>query len=167
MKKTMILACCATALLFSACNPAEEKKDDSVKVASAAAMPADMGKVRTDIEAIEAQWAGAMNRKDMTALMALYADDAVSMQDGGPSLTGKAAIQADQEASFAKPRNWQTISFHTLGVYGSEEEVTEVGTSSEKDAAGKEVSSGKYMAIFRKIDGRYKCIWEIYNKDSK
>jgi ketosteroid isomerase-like protein len=108
-----------------------------------------------------------MNKKDVNALMAMYADDAVSMQDGSPTLSGKAAIQAQQEKDFAAPPKYASVAFETLDVYGDGNVVTEVGKSMNKDAAGKVVNTGKYIAVFEKRDGKYLCIREIYNSDSK
>lgn len=165
-KTTMLTSCLALFILLSSCDSAE-KKDESPVVVKSESAKTDMATVRTEIEAIEKEWSDAMNKKDVNALMALYTEDATSLQDGGPTLVGKAAMQAQMEKDFAAPARYASISFKTLDIYGSPEEVTEVGTSSEKDAAGKETGTGKYMAIFVKKDGKYKCIREIYNKDSK
>lgn len=161
MKKTTILvSCLAFFLLLNSCaNDAALVKSESAK--------ADMTQVRTEIQNIENQWADALNKKDINALMALYADDAASMQDGAPTLKGKAAIQAQQEKDFADSSRYASISFQTQDVYGTADEVTEVGTSEEKDAAGKVTGTGKYVAVFQKRDGKYKCVREIYNRDSK
>ncbi len=165
MKKTTLLASCFALLLsFTACEGPAEKKEAEPVVKAAAV---DMTKVRSEIQAIENDWAAAMMKKDVNALMALYTDDAQSLQDGGPTLNGQAAIKAHQEASFAKPPSYASISFQTQDVYGSPDEVTEVGTSTEKDAAGKVTATGKYVAVFKKVGGSYKCVREIYNRDSK
>lgn len=156
----IFLSCFAFLFSLSSC----KNNDALVKSESA---KADMSQVRADVQALENKWADALNKKDMNALMALYADDAMSMQDGAPTLKGKAAIQAQQEKDFAAPPRFASISFQTQDVYGTPDEVTEIGTSSEKDAAGKEIATGKYIAVFQKRDGKYQCIREIYNKDSK
>ena len=89
-----------TASLFlSSCKQATES------TASADEAPkTDMNKVKAEIQALETAWSTAQNAKDINALMAMYADDAVSMPDGAPTLRGKAAIQAQQEADFAKAK---------------------------------------------------------------
>ena len=103
----------------------------------------------------------------MNALMALYADDAVSMPDGEPILSGKAAIQARQEKDFSAKQSFASITFETLDVYPQGDIATETGITKYLDAEGKEMGRGKYIAIFEKRDGKYLCIREIYNKDSK
>lgn len=164
MKKTTILMSCLAFIMFIACT--DQKNEESAMVQSEAPKT-DMSAVKSEIQAIENAWADALNKKDINALMALYADDAITMQDGAPTLRGKAAIQAQQEKDFAAPPRYATISFQTQDVFGTPEEVTEVGTTSEKDASGKETGTGKYMAVFVKKDGKYLCIREIYNRDSK
>lgn len=162
MKKTTIFLCWLTLVILASCD--NKKDDSSVNVKSETTT--DMSSVKTEIQEIENKWADALTKKDINALMALYADDAKRMQDGAPTLNGKAAIKAQQEKEFAKPDRFASISFQTEDVFGSGDEVTEVGTSAEKDAAGK-VSTGKYIAVFKKVDGKYLCIREIYNMDSK
>lgn len=160
MRKPTILGTLALLLLLSSCS------NDAATVKSQPQEP-DMAQVRTEIQNVENQWSDALNKKDLDALMALYADDAISMQDGAPTLKGKAAIQEQMAKDFAAPPKYASISFQTQTVYGTPDEVTEVGTSLMKDAAGKEIGTGKYMAVYHKKDGKYKCISEIYNRDSK
>ena len=82
-------------------------------------------------------------------------------------LTGKDAIRKKQEADFAKPSGYASIAFETMDVYAQGNVATEVGRAIYKDAAGKTTGGGKYIAVYEKRDGKYLCIREIYNKDSK
>ena len=166
MKRTTLLACAAFFMAASSCNEPAKTETTPTIVKSETVAP-DMSQVRAAIEKIEEDWAAALNKKDLDALMALYADDAISMQNDGPSLKGKAAIREQQEKDFAAPPRYASISFQTQDIYGSADEITEVGTSEEKDAAGKITRTGKYMAIYQKRDGKYLCIREIYNRDAK
>lgn len=158
--------CIVSVLLFASCAEAP-KKDSAVESTTTETPKQDMAQVRSEIAAIEKQWAAAENAKDVNALMALYADDAVTMPDGAASISGKAAIQKYHEANYAKPAKHASIDFETVDVYGQGDVVTEVGKTMYKDAAGKTIGSGKYVAIYEKRDGKYVCIREIYNKDSK
>lgn len=167
MKKTIILPICATVVLFLASCKETPKQEAKMESTTTESGKPDMSQVRTDIAAVENQWAAALNAKDINALMALYADDAVSMPDGAPVLVGKAAIQKQQEIDFAAPANHSSIAFETTDVYAQGDVVTEVGKTMYKDAEGKTLRSGKYIAIFEKRDGKYVCIREIYNRDSK
>jgi len=165
MKKMIILAGFVfSVLLFGSCQQAETKEAPTTVVETP---KADMAQVRSEITTLENAYADALNKRDIEAVMAIYADDAVSMQDGGPSLTGKAAIRAQQEKDFASPPRSASVTFETLDIYGDGDVVTEVGKSIDKDAAGKVVGGGKYIAVFEKRNGKYVCIRDIYNSDSK
>ena len=167
MKKTMLLVAYASCvLLFASCKEDEKKESAAAATVTEPAKP-DLAQIRSEIVAVENAWAAAQNAKDIKTLMAMYADDAVSMPDGEPMLTGKAAIQKKQEADFAKPANFASIAFETMDVYAQGDVVTEVGKTMYKDAAGKTTGGGKYIAVYEKRDGKYLCIREIYNKDSK
>ena len=167
MKKTILLVTYVSCvLLFASCQEAEKKETPAAVTVAEPAKP-DLTQIRSEIVAIETAWAAAQNAKDVKALMAMYAEDAVSMPDGEPMLTGKAAIQKKAEADFAKPSTYASIAFETMDVYAQGNVVTEVGKTMYKDAAGKTTGGGKYMAVYEKRDGKYLCIREIYNKDSK
>ena len=153
-------------LLFVSCQEAEKKETPAAATVTEPAKP-DLTQIRAEIVAVENAWAAAQNAKDINALMAMYADDAVSMPDGEPMVSGKAAIQKKQEADFAKPSKYASIAFETMDVYAQGDVVTEVGKTMYKDAAGKTAGAGKYMAVYEKRDGKYLCIREIYNQDSK
>ena len=167
MKKTILLVTYVSCvLLFASCQETEKKETPAEVTVAEPAKP-DLTQIRSEIVAIETAWAAAQNAKDVNALMALYAEDAVSMPDGEPMVTGKAAIQKKQEADFAKPSTYASIAFETLDVYAQGNVATEVGKTMYKDAAGKTTGGGKYIAVYEKRDGKYLCIREIYNKDSE
>ena len=167
MKKTILLVMYVSCvLLFVSCQEAEKKETPAAATVTEPAKP-DLTQIRAEIVAVENAWAAAQNAKDINALMAMYADDAVSMPDGEPMLTGKAAIQKKQAADFAKPAKFASIAFETIDVYAQGNVVTEVGKTMYKDATGKTTGGGKYFAVFEKRDGKYLCIREIYNQDSK
>lgn len=168
MKKLIIAPLLAVCLMvFFSCQTATEKANKEEASVVAATTAPDGAQVRAEIEAIENRWATAMNTKDINALMNLYAEDAVSMPDGQPILVGKAAIKKAQEAEFAQPAKYASVAFTTTDVYPQGDFVTEVGRSEFKDAAGKVVMNGKYIAVFEKQNGKFVCVREIYNSDAK
>lgn len=128
--------------------------------------PADLTQIKTEMQALENAWAAALNAQDLDALMALYADDAVSMPDNAPILVGKAAIRKQQEQEFAGTPAGKTYSFEVLDVYGDGNTVTETGKSTYKDAAGTVTGTGKYTVVWKKQGDQYLCIREIYNGDA-
>lgn len=163
--KPVIFALTVSFLFLISCKQETPPAESAAAPAKEATL--DMAAVKAEIQALENQWADAMNKRDLAGLMAMYADDAVSMPDGAPTLTGKAAIQERQAKHFADAKENMSISFQTLDVYGDGDVVTEYGTSTVTDKDGKVVETGKYAATFKKMDGKYVCIREIYNDDTK
>jgi uncharacterized protein (TIGR02246 family) len=127
----------------------------------------DMVKLKAEIQALESSWAAADNARNLNAVAAFYADDAVSLSNNKPMVVGKAAIKKDIEANMVKRPKGSTVSYDVLDVFGNENIVTEVGKSTFKDEAGKVTSTGKYMAVWEKRNGKFICIRDIYNDDVK
>ncbi len=127
----------------------------------------ELVKLKAEIQALESSWAAADNARNANAVAAFYADDAVSLANNKPMLMGKAAIQKDVAESISKRVKGSTVSYDIMDVFGNENTVTEVGKETVKDSAGKVISTGKYMAIWEKRNGKFICIRDIYNNDVK
>jgi uncharacterized protein (TIGR02246 family) len=158
----------ALSLFSVACSsPAPEEATAPEVIQAPAAATPDMAAIKAEIQALEIAWAAADNAGDVAALLAFYADDAVSMGGDSPMAVGKAAIQKEIEASMASRPAGTTVKYEVLDVFGNENTVTEVGKTTRMDASGKVISSGKYMAIWEKRDGKYLCVRDISNSDAK
>jgi uncharacterized protein (TIGR02246 family) len=156
--------CIAFSFLVISCGaPAPKPADTPVQVE----VKPDMAAIKSEIQVLESAWAAADNARDANAVAAFYADDAWSMSNDKPTLVGKAAILEDIQVNLAKRVAGATVAYEVLEVYGDENFVTEVGKSTTKDAAGKVISTGKYMAVWEKRDGKFICIRDIYNNDAK
>ncbi len=161
-------ACIALSLFSVACSsPPPEEAAAPVEMAPPVAAEPDMAAIKSEIQALETAWGAADNAGDVAALLAFYSDDAVSMGSGSPMAVGKAAIQKQLEEGMASRPAGSTVSYDVLDVFGDENTVTEVGKTTRMDASGKVISSGKYMAIWEKRDGKYICVRDISNSDSK
>ncbi|WP_228780148.1 YybH family protein [Aquiflexum lacus] len=158
-------ACIALSLFSVACTPAP--KEATAPEVMAVSVAPDMAAIKAEIQRLENAWAAADNAGDVTALLAFYSDDAVSMGGDSPMAVGKAAIQKEIEASMASRPAGTTVKYEVLDVFGNENTVTEVGKTTRMDASGKVISSGKYMAIWEKRDGKYLCVRDISNNDTK
>ena len=168
MKKTnysgIATFCVALSLFIIGCSaPAPKVAEAPIQVE----VKPDMAAVKAEIQALENSWAVADNARDANAVAAFYADDAMSLSNDKPTLVGKAAILADITDGFAKKAVGTTVFYEVQDVFGNDIQVTEVGKSTTKDASGKVISTGKYMAVWEKRDGKYICIRDIYNNDSK
>lgn len=127
----------------------------------------DMAAVKAEIQDLEIAWAAADNARDANAVAAFYAEDALSMSNDKPTLMGKAAILADITEGLAKKAAGLTVSYEVMEVFGDDKVVTEIGKAISKDASGNVISTGKYMAVWEKRDGKFICIRDIYNNDQK
>lgn len=161
-------ACFALSLFTVACSsPAPEESAAPEEMTPPATTGPDMAAIKAEIQALEDAWGAADNAGDVNALMAFYADDAVSMGSGSPMAVGKAAIQKEIQESVASRPAGTTVKYEVLDVFGDENTITEVGKTTRMDASGKVTSTGKYMAIWEKRNGKYICVRDISNNDSK
>ena len=163
--------CVAFSCFAIGCNDKAADKAEIANKATEAPVPAiakpDLPTIKAEIQTLEDTWAVADNARDANALAAFYADDAVTMGNNKPMAVGKAAILQELEASLAKRGKGATVSYEVLDVFGDENTVTEVGKTTVKDASGKVTSTGKYMAVWQKRNGKYICVRDIGNDDVK
>jgi len=162
------IVCLAAMFLIVSCNQstADEKSKTEPQTDQVKTKP-DAAKLKAEIQELETAWANADNSRDVTALAAFYSDDAVSMANNQPMITGNAAIKKDLEASMAKRPKGSTTAYDVMDAFGCENFVTETGKITRKDSTGKTISTGKYMAVWEKRDGKWICIRDIGNDDEK
>ena len=156
-----ITAVC-TALFFTTIGCNTPKPDTANK---AVAKP-DMAAIKAEIQAKETAFAAAQTSGDVDGVAAFYADDAVSMGDGQPAGKGKEAIKKEVLARIDNHNKGAVTTYDVEDVYGSEDQVTEVGKTTIKDATGNVTYTGKYMAVWEKRKGEYICIRDISNSDA-
>jgi uncharacterized protein (TIGR02246 family) len=157
----------AISLFSMGCNSSPDKKTSVEPVVTEEKIvEPDMASIKAEIQELESAWAAADNARDANAIAEFYSDDAMSLSNNAPISKGKTAIQKEIEEGMAKKAEGETVSYNTLEVFGDENTVTEIGTSISKDASGKVIRTGKYMAIWEKRDGKYICIRDIYNSDA-
>jgi uncharacterized protein (TIGR02246 family) len=164
------ILCVALFCLTPGCNNDPEDKAGAAtatEVAPPAAVTTDMTKLKATIQALENSWAAADNARDTNAIAAFYAEDAISFSNNKPMVKGKAAILNDIKEGLTKRPKGSVVSYDIMDVFGNEQTVTETGTSTQKDATGKILNTGKYMAIWENRGGKYICVRDIYNDDVK
>ena len=112
------------------------------------------------LDAATEAWIDAFNRGDAAAIAAIHSADAQIMPPNGNSIEGRAAIQAF----------WQ--GFIDTGVKASLTaiEITvegdmgyKVGTFRILDAGGSELDHGKYIEVWRFMDGKWQFHRDIWN----
>lgn len=127
----------------------------------------DLGAIKTEIQAMEDAYATAYNAGDANAVVAYYADDAVSMGNNEPSSVGKAAIIQSVQKGITENTANNKSSYEVMDIYADGNLVVETGKSIVKDSTGTVLRTGKYMSLFQKVDGKYVCVRDISNRDSK
>jgi uncharacterized protein (TIGR02246 family) len=170
MKKSGIVAICValalSALGFTLTSGEKPTRVITVAEEQMSAKP-ELTKLKAEIQTLESSWAAADNARNANAIAAFYADDAMSLSNNKPMLVGKGAIQKDIAESLAKRTKGSTVAYDVMDVFGNENTVTEVGKTTVKDTAGKVTSTGKYIAIWEKRNGKFICVRDIYNDDAK
>lgn len=126
-----------------------------------------MAKIKDEIIAVEKSWDTYFNEGDFNNLLTLYADDAIRLPSNQTIITGKEAILKDMEEKRTKAKKGETNTSETSDVFGDENTVTEVGKTIRKDASGKVKSTGKYITIWKKVNGKFVTVREMWNDDSK
>ena len=165
---------CATicvVFFFSAISCNQTATDDTTKTKSetdeATTAIADPVKLKAEIQEMETAWATADNARDLNAMAAFYAEDAVSLENNMPMIVGNAAIKKNIESYMGKREKGSTVVYDVMDVYGGGNYATEVGKTMRKDSTGKVTSTSKYMAIWEKRNGKWICIRDIGNDDAE
>lgn len=127
----------------------------------------DLSQIRTEIQAMENAYALAQNAGDVAAIMAYYASDAVSLPNEKPIASGSEAIMNYLKEDLKADSTSNTSTFEVMDIFADGRYVVETGKSTVKDSNGAVVSTGKYMSLFEKRDGKYVCIRDIFNTDAK
>jgi ketosteroid isomerase-like protein len=123
---------------------------------------------QADLEAefVEAVWAfeNACQTGDIDQIMEWYAEDAVSLPPGFPPVEGRDGIEASLQflAGHAVDRDFELIDYTLRGDYGTRLGVWTM-TLTPEDGGDPIVEQGRCIVGFKKIDGEWKVIWEIWN----
>jgi uncharacterized protein (TIGR02246 family) len=117
---------------------------------------------------LDAKWSAAAAAKDVDKTVSYYSDDATVMPANAPIATSKDAIRKVWQDLLTSPGasvSWKTIK---VEVARSGDMACTIGTYelSMNDATGKPVNDrGKYVAVWEKKAGTWKCGVDIWNSD--
>ena len=149
--KGVVLSCLA--LLMISCNTNQEKLTE-----------VDLEEIKKEIQARENEFAEIYNTGELKKI-GYYADDAITFYQNMAPITNKA-----ERLEFLKPdlnSNSNVISFKTNEVFPSKDgsQVLEIGYYSVVDSTNIIISSGNYMSLFEKRDGKYVCLRDMSASD--
>lgn len=158
--KTYIVLACTAALLMG-CNPTSEvQRNQTAEVKSAA----------TDEQAIRGaneRWLQLIRSKDASGIGQLYAQDAVALPEYEKAAIGREAIAKLWGRQMQTPNYALTFGTDQLIFSTSGDMALDRGwyRFSAKGPKGPINDTGKYVVVWRKIDGEWKVAADIYNTD--
>jgi uncharacterized protein (TIGR02246 family) len=155
----------STAALLSA---ASEARYEPANVAGAssvnrAAAPSDEDAIRGQV----ARWLQLIQSKNAEGIAKLYAEDGAVMPPNGPMGQGRAAIQQTWASMMSTPGFNLSFAPEQIVVSSSGDMALDRGTYRLTIApSGKaQNDTGKYVVVWRKVDGEWKAAADIFNSD--
>ncbi len=119
---------------------------------------------QTDLEGLKAMgnvWQSALDAKDPAALAAIYAEDGALLRPHSETMSGRAAIEAFWTESVARGNRGVVKEAE---VYAQGDLGYTVGTYTVTDAGGATIDEGKYVTIWRHVDGQWQMHRAIVNR---
>ena len=122
----------------------------------------DLKNAKTEIETSNKEFMAFVAAGDSVGLANLYTQDAKFMMNGAPSFIGKENIQSIFSGIINS--GISRVDLVTVEVWGNENLITEEGELTLY--AGENVADkGKYMVLWKKVDGNWKLFRDIFNSD--
>ena len=106
----------------------------------------------------------AMANGDILTLSNMYTEDAEILNSGRPNTIGRENISKVFEGWV---RDSVIGSFVTTGLWGNKDLLVEQGTGSFADAKGTWKSTGRYLLVWKNIDGEWKIFRDTWFADPK
>lgn len=126
----------------------------------AASAPAATPSARPAIEKAGAAFAATLAKGDSAGLAAMYAPDAQVFPPNSDVVTGTAIQKTWQDVIDAGVKS---MKLTILDVVESGDLAVESGRADLYGADGKVVDSGKYVAVWKLVGGRWKILRDIWN----
>jgi len=99
---------------------------------------------------------------DSIGLANLYTNDAKFMMNGAPAVSGKKNIQSTISAIMNS--GVSSVNLTTIDIWGTENLITEEGGLS-LFVSDDEIDKGKYIVLWKKVDGKWKLFRDIFNSN--
>jgi len=119
------------------------------------------------IRGLSRQWAEADSMRDVARAVMFYAPDAVEMASNTPIVKGRDAIQRWYESWLLDPKNRIEFATETVEVAEAGDLAYERGTYRffTKTGSGEDEDVGKYLTVWKKVDGQWKVLADMANSD--
>jgi uncharacterized protein (TIGR02246 family) len=156
--RNCLLAGVTAGLLLAGCSPAA-RNDAATANVSAAHEQA--------IRSVVANWLGHIRNRDAAAIAQLYTEDGALMPPGAPAAQGRQAVEQAWRGMMETPGFELTFEPTEIVVSSAGDMALDRGTyrftSSGSD--GPVTDTGKYVVVWRNIDGSWKAAADIFNSD--
>ncbi len=121
----------------------------------------DSAKIHDAIVAANEQFMTAFSNSDDAAMAALYTEDAKLMPSNNDFVSGNEAVRAFWKSVF--DRGIKKAKLETLEVEGMGDTACEVGKYTLFIEGEQVADSGKYVVIWKKVNGQWKLHRDIWN----
>jgi uncharacterized protein (TIGR02246 family) len=157
MKRSLLLL--SVTALLAAC----QAGDNSANDVAAVDVAADEQAIRGQVE----NWLGLVKAKDAAAIAQLYTEDGAVMPPNGPIGKGSEAIEQTWAGMLATPGFDLVFVPEQIVVSSSGDMALDRGTYTLVVAPeGTEMTdTGKYVVVWRKVEGEWKAAADIFNSD--
>lgn len=152
MMKKLILPLLFGTILFTSCEKAAEKKETI-----------SQDSLKKEVEAWNVKFEDIVKSKDSVGFANLFSEDAVRMAPNTTSTEGRGAIQKSVIEPF---KVIGSTNLTMTDAIGDENSITTFGTYEHFLPDGKPLEKGKYMGIFKRVDGKLIAIRDIWNSDA-
>jgi uncharacterized protein (TIGR02246 family) len=149
MKKLIVSV--ALAIVVVACNKPTTKDEF------------DLAKAKKEIEAANQNVTELLAKGDSVGFADSYTEDAKFMEHHLPAIQGRAAIQTFWTKFINSGAT--KIKLTTLEVWGDSSMITEEGLYDFKSKDGVALGKGKYIVVWKKVDGKWRIHRDISNSD--
>ena len=166
MKTIAVIAIGANLLLSASCTQTAPKtenvKADTVRPA------VNRAEEEKSLRETDIAWSDAAGKKDVDATAAFMTDDGTQLPPNAPMSKGKDAVKKEWAGLLGLKDvavKWEPTSVQVA-------ESGEIGYTSgtytldfTDPKAGKVSDKGKYLEVWKKVDGKWKCYLDMYSSD--
>ncbi len=119
------------------------------------------------IRALDEQWVAAVAGQDAAATAAFYAEDGAILPPGSPIAAGREAIAAVWAGFFKLPGFKLAFAPTLVSVASAGDLAYDIGTYTLgfEGEQGPVQDQGKYVVVWKKVDGAWKVAADIFNSD--
>jgi ketosteroid isomerase-like protein len=173
MKTAIAFLAAAMLLTATACNQSTPAKAENANSSNTAktetAKPAaNRAEEEKALKDADTAWSASAERKDLEALVGFVTDDTTMLPPNAPAAKGKDAVRREWTGLLGLKDvavKWQaaTVQVADSGELGYTSGTYTLSFTDPK--AGKVDDKGKYLEVWKKVDGKWKCHMDMYSSD--